>query len=166
MSVRLLTVPRCFGSQPFSLDSPPLRPTTDVSDGDRERDHRDYGYGDNENRGHVRRLPGAIHANRFGRTHRVRRRVFDTCKWVSAWPMGVVFSIFLIAVGAILRYATSFDVRSVDVDEVGLILMIVGAVGFVLSLLYEVFWARERSRWYRYAGRGRDVPPGPDEPRY
>jgi hypothetical protein len=91
---------------------------------------------------------------------------FDTCKWVSAWPMGVVFSIFLIAVGAILRYATNFDVRSVDVDEVGLILMIVGAVGFVLSLLYEVFWARERSRWYRYAGRGRDVPPGPDEPRY
>ena len=88
------------------------------------------------------------------------------CKWVSASPMGVVFSIFLIAVGAILRYATNFDVRSVDVDEVGLILMIVGAVGFVLSLLYEVFWARERSRWYRYAGRGRDVPPGPDEPRY
>jgi hypothetical protein len=95
-----------------------------------------------------------------------RRRVFDTCKWVSVCPMGVVFSIFLIAVGAILRYATNFDVRSVDVDEVGLILMIVGAVGFVLSLLYEVFWARERSRWYRYAGRGRDVPPGPDEPRY
>ena len=62
--------------------------------------------------------------------------------------MGVVFSIFLIAVGAILRYATNFDVRSVDVDEVGLILMIVGAVGFVLSLLYEVLWARERSRWF------------------
>lgn len=93
-------------------------------------------------------------------------RVFDTRKWVSGGPMGVVFSIFLIAVGAILRYATNFDVRSVDVDEVGLILMIVGAVGFVLSLLYEVFWARERSRWYRYGGRGRDVPPGPDEPRY
>jgi hypothetical protein len=66
MSVRLLTVPRCFGSQPFSQDSSPLRPATDVSDGDRERDHRNHGYGDNENRGHVRRLPGASHANRLG----------------------------------------------------------------------------------------------------
>ena len=66
MSVRLLTVPRCFRSQLFSQDSPPLGPTTDVSDGDRERDHRNYGYGDNEHRGHVLRLPGAIHANRLG----------------------------------------------------------------------------------------------------
>ena len=80
--------------------------------------------------------------------------------------MGVVFSIFLIAVGAILRYATNFHVRGVDIDEVGLILMIVGAAAFVISLLYTLLWAGERSRWYRYAERDRYGPPGPDEPRY
>jgi len=79
--------------------------------------------------------------------------------------MTIGTSIFLIAVGAILRYATSFHVKGVDVDEVGLILMIVGAVAFVISLLYELIWAGERSRWYRYAGRDRYAP-GPDDPRY
>jgi hypothetical protein len=80
--------------------------------------------------------------------------------------MTVGTSIFLIAVGAILRYATNFHVRGVDIDEVGLILMIVGAAAFVLSLLYELVWVGERSRWYRYWGRDRYGPPGPDEPRY
>ena len=53
-------------------------------------------------------------------------------------PLGMTIgtSIFLIAVGAILRYATNFHIRGVDIDEVGLILMIVGAAAFVLSLLY------------------------------
>jgi len=78
--------------------------------------------------------------------------------------MTIGTSIFLIAVGAILRYATNFHVKGVDVDEVGLILMIVGAVGFVISLLYELIWAGERSRWYRYTGRDRYPPPGPDDP--
>ncbi|MBK5111302.1 MAG: hypothetical protein JJE10_08070 [Thermoleophilia bacterium] len=41
--------------------------------------------------------------------------------------------IFLIAVGAILRYATNFDVSGIDMDTVGLILMIAGAVTLVLS---------------------------------
>jgi len=76
-------------------------------------------------------------------------------------------SLFLIAVGAILRYATSFEVSDVDIDAVGLILMIVGAVGFVLSLLYELIWAGERSRWYRSWGRDRHAqqPPPPPEDR-
>ena len=80
--------------------------------------------------------------------------------------MTIGTSLFLIAVGAILRYATNLHVRGVDIDEVGLILMIVGAAAFVISLLYELLWAGERSRWYRYRGRGRYGPPGPDDPRY
>jgi hypothetical protein len=79
-------------------------------------------------------------------------------------------SLLLIAVGAILRYAVTADVSGVDIDEVGLILIIVGAIGFVLSLLYELIWAGERSRWYRYWGRDRYAsqapPPPPDDPRY
>jgi hypothetical protein len=50
MSVRLLTVTRCFGSKPLSKNPPLLRPAPDVSDGSHECDQRDYDYGDNENR--------------------------------------------------------------------------------------------------------------------
>jgi hypothetical protein len=50
VSVRFLTVIRCFGSKPLSQNPPLLRPAPDVSDGNRECGHRDYGYGDNENR--------------------------------------------------------------------------------------------------------------------
>jgi hypothetical protein len=45
-------------------------------------------------------------------------------------------SIFLIAVGAILRYAVTFHVSGVSRPTIGLILMIAGAVGLVLSLIY------------------------------
>jgi hypothetical protein len=50
VSVRFLTVGRCFGSKPLSQNPPLLCPAPDVSDGNRECDHRDYDYGDNENR--------------------------------------------------------------------------------------------------------------------
>lgn len=47
--------------------------------------------------------------------------------------MTIAAAIFLIAVGAILKFATNFHVEGVSVDTVGLILMIAGAVGLVLS---------------------------------
>jgi Co/Zn/Cd efflux system component len=43
-------------------------------------------------------------------------------------------SIFLIAVGAILRYAINVSVQGVEIDTVGLILIVVGVVGLVISL--------------------------------
>jgi uncharacterized membrane protein YidH (DUF202 family) len=43
-------------------------------------------------------------------------------------------SIFLIAVGAILRFATHFHVKGVDLKTIGLILMIAGAVGLVIAI--------------------------------
>jgi hypothetical protein len=49
-------------------------------------------------------------------------------------PLGT--SIFLVAVGAILRYAVTAHVSGVSITTVGLILMIAGAVGALLSLLY------------------------------
>jgi hypothetical protein len=51
-------------------------------------------------------------------------------------PLGT--SIFLIAVGAILRYAVTASVSGISIHTVGLILMIVGAVGLVISLFYMV----------------------------
>jgi hypothetical protein len=50
VSVRFLTVARCFGSKPLSQNPPLLRPAPDVSDESHKCDHRDYDYGDNENR--------------------------------------------------------------------------------------------------------------------
>jgi hypothetical protein len=58
--------------------------------------------------------------------------------------VGIGTSIFLIAVGAILRYAITTNVEGVDLDVVGLILMIVGIVGLVLSFLWMTMWADRR----------------------
>ena len=48
--------------------------------------------------------------------------------------MTIGTSLFLIAVGAILRYAVKDNWQAVDIPTAGLILMIVGAVGLVLGL--------------------------------
>lgn len=52
-------------------------------------------------------------------------------------------SILLIAVGAILRYAVTATVSGISLETVGLILMIAGIVGLMLSLLY-MFSVRPR----------------------
>jgi uncharacterized protein DUF6458 len=60
--------------------------------------------------------------------------------------VGIGTSIFLIAVGAILKYAVTADVSGVDVNTVGVILMVVGVVGVLLSLLWMTIWAdRQRA---------------------
>ena len=54
--------------------------------------------------------------------------------------MGVATSIVIFAIGAILRFATTVSSSSFNVHTVGVILMIVGAVGFVVSLLFWASW--------------------------
>jgi Domain of unknown function (DUF6458) len=48
--------------------------------------------------------------------------------------MTIGSSLFLIAVGAILRYAVKDEWKAVDIPTVGLIVMIVGVVGLLLGL--------------------------------
>lgn len=55
-------------------------------------------------------------------------------------------SLFLIAVGAILRYAVTANTSGVSLPTIGLILMIVGAVGLVLSLFWWISWSGRRAR--------------------
>lgn len=55
-------------------------------------------------------------------------------------------SIFLIALGAILKYAVTFTVAGISIQTVGLILMIVGVVGLVASLLYPLADRRRHDR--------------------
>jgi uncharacterized membrane protein YfcA len=49
--------------------------------------------------------------------------------------MTIGSSLFLIAVGAILKFAVADSVEGVDLSVIGLILMIVGAVGLALGLI-------------------------------
>lgn len=60
--------------------------------------------------------------------------------------MTIAGAIFLIALGAILRYATNLHVEGVSIDTVGLILMIAGAAGLVLSFFEEAIWSDRRRR--------------------
>jgi hypothetical protein len=50
----------------------------------------------------------------------------------------IATAIFLIAVGAILRYAINVESDVINIETVGLILMIAGGAGLALSLLYEL----------------------------
>lgn len=54
-------------------------------------------------------------------------------------------SIFLIAVGAILRFATHIHVKGLDLRTIGLILMIVGVLGLIIAIWQWAVWSR-RSR--------------------
>jgi hypothetical protein len=51
--------------------------------------------------------------------------------------MSVGAAVLIAAVGAIFRYAVADSVDGVDLATIGLILMIAGAVGFLLALLLE-----------------------------
>jgi len=56
-------------------------------------------------------------------------------------------SIFLIAVGAILKFAVTATVAGVDIQTAGVILMVVGLIALVISLMEQMIWAdRRRAR--------------------
>lgn len=63
--------------------------------------------------------------------------------------MGIGVSLILVAVGAILTWAVTAEVSGVDLTTVGVILMVVGAAGALISL---AFW----SSWGGFGG-SRDV---------
>ena len=68
--------------------------------------------------------------------------------------MGVGVSLLLIAAGAILTWAVSAEASGVDLNTVGVILMVVGGIGLVLSL---VFW----SSWGGFGPHRKAVESGP-----
>jgi hypothetical protein len=71
--------------------------------------------------------------------------------------MGISGSLVLIAIGAILKWAVTATVSGVDLQTVGVILLVVGAVGLVLSL---IFW----STWGGFGGTSRRTTVVRDEP--
>ena len=72
--------------------------------------------------------------------------------------MGISLSILLVAVGAVLTWAVSAEVSGIDINAVGVILMIVGAIGLLVSL---VFW----SSWGGFGARTRRRRPEHDRRR-
>jgi hypothetical protein len=65
--------------------------------------------------------------------------------------MSVGVSLLLIGAGAILRYAVTWRPQDVNLETVGLILMIVGSIGLVISIA----WMAAATR------RGSTSPPPP-----
>ncbi len=49
--------------------------------------------------------------------------------------MGIGVSVFLLAVGAILAFAIDVTAEGVNLNTVGVILMVVGAIGLLASLV-------------------------------
>jgi hypothetical protein len=72
--------------------------------------------------------------------------------------MGVATSIVIFAIGAILRFATTVHTTNFNIHTVGVILMVVGAVGFVVSLIFWASWGgfggRQRNRSVYHRGDG------------
>ena len=59
-------------------------------------------------------------------------------------------SLFLIAIGLILWLAVSAEVSGIDINMVGLILVVIGAIGLLISM---IFW----STWGGVGGYRRDT---------
>lgn len=68
--------------------------------------------------------------------------------------MGIGTSLFLIATGAILYFAVDTRVQGLEITTVGIILMVIGVLGLLISLFYTTLWARGR----------REVEPPPGRP--
>jgi hypothetical protein len=60
--------------------------------------------------------------------------------------MGISLSILLIAIGAILTWAVSATVSGIDINAVGVILMVVGVLGLLVSLVFWSSWGGFGSR--------------------
>ena len=68
--------------------------------------------------------------------------------------MGIAVSILLIAVGAVLTWGVTAEAEGLDVNAIGVILLIVGLLGLVLSM---IFW----SSWGGFHRRATYVEGGP-----
>jgi hypothetical protein len=55
--------------------------------------------------------------------------------------MAVATSLLLIAVGAVLAYAVTYEVSGIEIDTIGIILMVVGVIGLLFSLLFLASFA-------------------------
>lgn len=60
--------------------------------------------------------------------------------------MGISTSIIIFAVGAVLDFAVNFTTKGLNLHAVGVILMVVGGIGFLLSVIFWSSWGGFGSR--------------------
>ena len=73
-------------------------------------------------------------------------------------PIGLGTSLFLIAAGAVLRFAITVTTHAVNIQTIGVILLIVGGIGLVVSVFWMIMATDRRPAYPRED----EVPP----PRY
>jgi hypothetical protein len=93
--------------------------------------------------GGVRKAPASARTADEGnnRPHDMLRRRLGEGTHGYAQRVTIGTSIVLIAVGAILKYAVTAEVDFIDLQTVGVILMLVGILGLILSLFYTFMWS-------------------------
>jgi hypothetical protein len=69
--------------------------------------------------------------------------------------MGIGTSLFLIAVGAILYFAVDASISGLEITTIGIILMVIGVVGLLISLF--MIGSARRTPAERTVYRDRDV---------
>jgi Zn-dependent protease with chaperone function len=72
--------------------------------------------------------------------------------------MTIGSSILLIAVGAILKWAVTAQVKGFDIQTAGTVLFVVGLFGLALSLIYTFWWARRDASYNDNRSYRRDPP--------
>jgi H+/Cl- antiporter ClcA len=60
--------------------------------------------------------------------------------------MGIGVSLLLIAIGAILIWAVNVTVSGIELQTIGWILLIVGAIGGLVSLIFWSSWGGSHGR--------------------
>jgi sulfite exporter TauE/SafE len=71
--------------------------------------------------------------------------------------VGLGTSLLLIAVGAILRFAVHVSTHGFSIHTVGTILLVVGIIGFVLSVFWMTVWSTRRAESPSYRESPRTV---------
>jgi hypothetical protein len=71
--------------------------------------------------------------------------------------MGIGVSLFLIAVGAVLDFAVDVRTSGFNLNTMGVILMIVGGIGLLLSLLFWGSWGAPHRHEDRVVTREREL---------
>ena len=74
--------------------------------------------------------------------------------------MGIGVSLILIAAGAILTWAVNATVSGIDINAIGVILMVVGLVGLIISLVFWSSWGAGAPGRRRTTTTVDDAPPG------
>ncbi|UQX89043.1 DUF6458 family protein [Jatrophihabitans telluris] len=78
--------------------------------------------------------------------------------------MTIGASLLLIAIGAVLKFAITDNVKNIDLGMIGVILMVIGAVGLILGI--AITMSRRRTDIISRPGRTTYIEPNdPTDPR-